>query len=428
MALLGREFIAVPDDRKGQIVFKWPDITIRRFTRAIVNADEMALFVNTGQVVQTMGPGRHQIDANELPGLGVVIDSITGGNAYRAELYFVGTREYTGFKFGGRVDDVQDPRTGLVVTLRVFGDYALRVADPVRLVTNMTATVDVTDNERIAGWVSDQLLKVLRTHVTTQIIRNGWPILGLMAYSAEIEQATIDAANGQLVAYGVQLTRMGNFDVNLSPEDEQQLKQLAKDTSYSQLAGGFQNYAAGEMALGAGQGMAKGGGAADGAFLGAGFGLASAFGAQQAQASRRSRPRPPSRRRPSTVSPTVRARPTRPRSHRPSRRPRPARCARPARRRTRRGRSSAWAAVRRSRPRSSTARSAAPNSRPARTSAPAAAPASAPDPTAASPPQPAQSQAGSVASRTLPSGVKMRNRSNDRANQRSCVTASTVPW
>src|SRR4029077_19967541 len=100
-ALLGREFIAVPDDRKDQIVFKWPDITIRRFTRAIVNADEMALFVNTGQVVQTMGPGRHQIDANELPGLGVVIDSITGGNAYRAELYFVGTREYTGFKFGG---------------------------------------------------------------------------------------------------------------------------------------------------------------------------------------------------------------------------------------------------------------------------------------------------------------------------------------
>jgi membrane protease subunit (stomatin/prohibitin family) len=284
MALLGREFIAVPDDRKGQIVFKWPDVTIRRYTRAIVNADELALFVNTGQVVQTLGPGRHQIDANELPGLGAIIDVVSGGNAYRAELYFVGTREFTGFKFGGRVDDVQDPRTGLVVTLRVFGDYALHVADPVRLITNLTATVDVTDNERIAGWVSDQLLKVLRTHVTTQITRNGWPILGLMAYSAEIEQATIEAANGQLANYGVQLTRMGNFDVNLAPEDEQQLKQLAKDTSYSQLAGGFQQYAAGEMALGAGQGLAKGGAGTEGAFLGAGFGLASAFGAQQAAA------------------------------------------------------------------------------------------------------------------------------------------------
>src|ERR1700729_3650982 len=193
MALLGREFIAVPDDRKGQIVFKWPDITIRRFTRAIVNADEMALFVNTGQVVQTMGPGRHQIDASELPGLGVAIDSVTGGNAYRAELYFVGTREYTGFKFGGRVDDVQDPRTGLVGTLRVIGDYALRVIDPARLITNLTSTVDVTDNERIAGWVSDQLLKVMRTNITTQVVANGWPILGLSVHSPEIEQAAITA-------------------------------------------------------------------------------------------------------------------------------------------------------------------------------------------------------------------------------------------
>src|ERR1700678_4583437 len=278
MALLGREFIAVPDDRKGQIVFKWPDITIRRFTRAIVNADEMAMFVNTGQVVQTLGPGRHQIDANELPGLGSIIDAVTGGNAYRAELYFVGTREYTGFRFGGRVDDVQDPRTGLVVTLRVFGDYAMRVIDPAKLITNLTATVDVRDNEKIAGWVSEQLLKVLRTNVTTQVVANGWPILGLSVHSPEIEQAAITAGNGQLEAYGIAVTRMGNFDINLSPEDAAQLKQLAKDTSYSQLAGGFGQYAAGEVALGAGPGMSKGGGATEGAFLATGFGLGGALG------------------------------------------------------------------------------------------------------------------------------------------------------
>ena len=197
----------------------------------------------------------------------------TGGNAYRAELYFVGTREYTGFRFGGRVDDVQDPRTGLVVTLRVFGDYALRVIDPARLITNLTATVDVRDNEKIAGWVSEQVLKVLRTNVTTQVVANGWPILGLSVHSPEIEQAAITSANGQLESYGIALTRMGNFDINLAPEDAAQLKQLAKDTSYSQLAGGFQQYAAGEMALGAGQGMSQGGGATEGAFLAAGFAL-----------------------------------------------------------------------------------------------------------------------------------------------------------
>ncbi len=273
MPLLDREFIAVPDDKKHQIVYKWHDHNIRKFTRAIVNADELALFVNTGKVVATMGPGRHQIDADEIPGLGILIDFATGGNAYKAELYFVGTREYPGNNFGGRIDDVQDPQTGLIVTLRVFGDYSMKVKDPVSLITNLVGTVDVADNEAITGWMSDQLLKVMRTHMTIQIVRNGWPILGLSAYTPDIEEEVMAKGNDQLATYGVEIIRMGNFDINLSEQDETQLKALAKDTAYSRLAGGFNQYAAGEMALGAGAGMAQGGGAVSGAFLAAGMGM-----------------------------------------------------------------------------------------------------------------------------------------------------------
>lgn len=289
MAILGREFIAVPDDRKSQIVYKWPDHNIRKMTRAIVNADELALFVNTGQVVATMGPGRHQIDADEIPGLGAIIDAATGGNAYRAELYFVGTREYPGFTFGGRIDDVQDPQTGMIITLRVFGDYSVKVTDPGLLVTNLVGTVDVTDNTQISGWVSDQLLKVMRTHVTTQIVRNGWPILGLSAYTPDIEKTVIDGGNEQLATYGVSLVRMGNFDVNISDDDEATLKGLSKDTAYSRLAGSFNQYATGEMQLGAGEGMSKGGAATGGAFLGAGLGM----GGQAAAPAQPGPPPPP---------------------------------------------------------------------------------------------------------------------------------------
>src|SRR5438874_4527738 len=165
---ISREFIAVPDAKKNQIVFKWPDVNIRRFSKAIVEPDEIAIFVNTGQVIGVMPPGRHDIDAQELPFLGALIDHFTGGNAYRVELYFVGTREYTGNTFGGRIDNVQDPQTGMLVTLRVFGDYSLRVMDPIALLTNLIGTVDVANNEAITLWVADQLLKVMRTAVTRQ--------------------------------------------------------------------------------------------------------------------------------------------------------------------------------------------------------------------------------------------------------------------
>jgi membrane protease subunit (stomatin/prohibitin family) len=282
MALLGREFIAVPDDRKDQIVYKHPDNNIRKFTRAIVDADELALFVNKGQVIGTLPPGQHQIDAQELPFLGAIIDRATGGNAYRAELFFVGTKEYTGQPFGGRIDDVQDPQTGMIVTLRVFGDYALKVQDPGKLVLNLTGTVDVTDNEAITAWIAEQILKVMRTEVTREIVRNGWPILGLSAYTPDIEQVVIQAANGLIDPYGLLIARMGNFDLNLSGEDEAQLKTLAKDTAYSRLAGSFNAYAAGEAAIGAGEGMAKGGGGGtSGAFLAAGLGVGQQVAAPQ---------------------------------------------------------------------------------------------------------------------------------------------------
>jgi len=66
-------------------------------------------------------PGQHTLDARELPFLGMFVDWATAGNAFKAEIYFVGTREFPNNRFGGRLDEVQDPVSGLIVTLRTFG-------------------------------------------------------------------------------------------------------------------------------------------------------------------------------------------------------------------------------------------------------------------------------------------------------------------
>jgi membrane protease subunit (stomatin/prohibitin family) len=268
-----RENIAVPDNRKGQIVFKWPDENIRRYSNAIVAPDEVAVFMYQGEVKGALPPGRHRLDATEIPFLGIFADHLTGGNLYRVEIYFVGSREYPDLKFGGRVDNVQDPVTGLVVSLGVYGEYSLKVVDPSVLLTNLTGTVDVTNNDAITDWVAQQLLKVLRTDVTQHVVSKGWPILGLAAYVPEVEADVISLSAQQLEAYGLSVARMGNFTISLGDEDEAQLKTLARDTAYSRLAGSFQQYAAGELQLGAGQGMSQGGQALGGAFLGAGLGV-----------------------------------------------------------------------------------------------------------------------------------------------------------
>jgi membrane protease subunit (stomatin/prohibitin family) len=279
-----REFIAAPDSSKGQIVFKWPDQNIRKFSRAIVEPDAVAIFMSQGQVMGVLPPGRHTLDAQELPFLGMFVDWASGGNAFKAEIYFVGAREFPHCRFGGRLDEVQDPQTGLVVTLRAFGEYALRVVEPQRLILNLVGTVDVTNNESITGWVAQQLLKVTRTTVTTQLMSGAWPILGLSVHSPEIEVKAMQAANAELADYGLSITRLGNVDVNLDDDDNARLKKLAGDTAYSRLAGGFLQAAQAEALQGAGEGMAQGGGAVTPMFLGAGLGMANQMMQAPAQA------------------------------------------------------------------------------------------------------------------------------------------------
>lgn len=273
-----REFIAAPDSSKGQIVYKWPDHNIRKFSRAIVEPDACAVFISQGQVMGILGPGQHQLDAKELPFLGLFVDWATGGDAFKAEIFFVGAREFPNIRFGGRLDEVQDPQTGLIVTLRAFGEYALRVVDPAKLITNLVGTVDVTNNEAVTAWVTQQLLKCTRSGVTQQLMAGTWQILGLSMHRSEIEHGTLEEANTELADYGISVTRLGNLDINLDDEDNAKLKKLANDTAYSRLAGGFMQAAQAEMMQGAGQGMAQGGGAVSPAFLGVGLGMGQMMG------------------------------------------------------------------------------------------------------------------------------------------------------
>ena len=148
------------------------------------------------------------------------------------------------------------------------------MVDAPRLILNLTGTVDVTSNDAITGWVTQQLLKVTRTAVTTQLMAGAWPILGLSVHSPEIEVAAMQAANAELAEYGISITKLGNLDINLDDDDNARLKKLAGDTAYSRLAGGFLQAAQAEALQGAGEGFAKGGEGSTGLLFAAGLGMA----------------------------------------------------------------------------------------------------------------------------------------------------------
>ena len=282
-----RNFIARADEAKDDIIYKYPERNIRMMTQLTVMADEVALFVKDGVVVGKLGAGRHNLDSNNVPFLSRLLEKVTGGNLFVAEVYFVTLREFPSLKFGGPIGETRDPETGLGIGTQVYGDFSLRVEDPEKLVVGLVG-MRKTSNDEFLGWFKQQVLKVIRDRIAEMVVKKKWPLLDVTsgAYTEEIEQEVIGGVKQHVDPYGVTVVRFGNFVISIKPEDEATLKKLTKDQAYSKLAGGFQNYAQGQAMLGAAEGMAKGGdgsgsGAAlQGMGLGVGFGMANMFANQ----------------------------------------------------------------------------------------------------------------------------------------------------
>lgn len=281
-----RNFIARADEAKNQIIYKYPERNIRIMTQLTVQADEVALFVKDGVVAGKLGPGRHNLDTNNIPFLSALLEKVTGGNLFVAEVYFVTTREFPQVKFGGPIGDTRDPETGLAIGTMVYGDFSLQVTNPEQLLVGMVG-LRKADNEEFVGWFKSQVLKVTRDRIAELLVKKKWPLLDVTsgAYTEEIETEVMAGLGTHTKTYGVSIIRFGNFTISIKPEDEATLKKLSKDVAYSRLAGGFQQYAQGQAMLGAAEGMAKGGGeggggsgqALGGMGMGMGFGMAQMF-------------------------------------------------------------------------------------------------------------------------------------------------------
>lgn len=300
--------IARPDANKGALVYKHPDPTIPNKAQLTVGTDEVALFFKDGQFIGQVGPGRHTLETSNIMFLNRLIDKFTGGDVFRAEVWFVTTREVAGFKFGGRIGDVEDPKSGLAIGTMVHGEFSIQATDPTQVIQFFGQRSWAHDDE-FSGWFRQQLLKTIRDRIAQLLVVKKLPLLDVTsgALTEEIEAEVLQAVNQtHLQSYGMRIARLGNFIVSIKEEDEQTLKQMYKDAAQLKMASNhagnlaaFQQFAAGKAMMSAGEGMARGGGGGEnpmltGAGLGMGMGMANMFSQMnQSHASQQAAQAPP---------------------------------------------------------------------------------------------------------------------------------------
>lgn len=256
-----RNFIARPDAYKNHLVYKHPDQNIRKGTELTVEADEIVLFFRDGQSRGTLGPGRHTLSSDNIPFLGMLVDYATGGNLYVTELYFVTTRELPGMKFGGPVGEIQDPASGLISTVTVFGEVSVKIIDPVQFVVGFTG-LRKTSNDEIFAFFKQLFLRTIKDSIAELVVKQKWPLLDVAsgAYTEEIAQEAIRRVAPNVTKYGLSVENVANFHIDMPPEDKARMKERALEKVRIDDAGGWNQYAMGAAAMkGAETGAGSGG-------------------------------------------------------------------------------------------------------------------------------------------------------------------------
>lgn len=213
------------------------------------------VIVENGQVVDYCAePGEFKYDSSTEPSLfsGSLGDGLKnifnqighrfqfgGQPAEDQRVYYFNTKEITGLKYGTASPvpfRVVDQRAGIDIDISVkaFGEYSIKVVDPISFYTNVCANVsDSYKVSELEGMMRTELLTALQP-AFAKISEMGVRYSALPAHTAELT----DLLNTELSKKwkelrGIEIVSFGMSSIKADEEDEKMLKGMQRDAAYT---------------------------------------------------------------------------------------------------------------------------------------------------------------------------------------------------
>src|SRR3954453_21748191 len=249
------EIIEWTDDSRDTLSYRFPDEDkeIKRGAQLIVRESQAAQFVYLGQYGDLFGPGNHTLTTNNIP----VLTRLQGWkygfeSPFKADLYFVTTRLFTGNKWGtANPVMVRDQDFG-IVRLRAFGTYDFRVVDVPRFLKEVAGTDDHFRLDEFTDAMRSRIVSVFSDALATSTV----PALDIATRYSELGAALLPLINPVLKdKYGLE---MGSFileNVSVPPEVEQAIDKRSSMAA----VGNLNDYVKYQLAQGLEKGDVNGG-------------------------------------------------------------------------------------------------------------------------------------------------------------------------
>jgi membrane protease subunit (stomatin/prohibitin family) len=210
------------DDSRDTIVWRFPryENEIKMGAKLVVRESQTAVFVNEGQVADVFPPGTHTLTTQNMP----VLSTLKGWkygfeSPWKAEVYFVNTRQFTDLKWGTQNPVIVRDREFGAVRLRAFGAFAMRVADPAALLRELVGT----DPQFRTEEVQEYLRQVVVSHLGSALASADVPLLDLAAKQQTIGATLATVLTDELAPSGIAIPKFIIENISVPPEVEEAL-------------------------------------------------------------------------------------------------------------------------------------------------------------------------------------------------------------
>ena len=266
-------FYWVEDYKGDNLIWRLPRNIILN-DNVLVREDEYGIFFRDGKALAVFDrPDRYALTTQNIPILKDIIGA-TMGNVQIGEFYWAQRREFRD-KFGtSQPLAFRDSDFG-VVQIRMFGQFAYKVSDPMLLITQFVGTKGLTKSEEVVEWLKGQIVMVLNDILGELKAKKQMGVLDMPAYLQEIEQMSLARLTAETESYGLKIMKFAGLTISMPDEVQEAIN---KRGAMSALGVNYMQYQSGKAIENIGVGAAEGGEGAGFAMMGAGMGAGIGMG------------------------------------------------------------------------------------------------------------------------------------------------------
>jgi membrane protease subunit (stomatin/prohibitin family) len=215
------------DDSSNTLVYRFPvhDQEIKMGAQLTVRENQVAIFINEGEVADLFKPGRYELSTQNMPVMTTLRSWKYGFDSpFKAEVYFFNTRLFTDLKWGTQNPVMMRDAEFGMIRMRAFGTYAMRISEAKEFFKTIVGTQGLTTTEDILV----QLRSTIISHLSDIIAESKIAALDLASSYRELSTLAQKELAPSFATFGLELARFNIDNVSLPEEVEAAIDQRTK--------------------------------------------------------------------------------------------------------------------------------------------------------------------------------------------------------